>query len=85
MTETDPFVQLEGKETISAEEMMKLLNVLGLDTSDVELQSLLQRAKNGEAIERETLVSVVTAMIASDPKHLGELTETIGNFEIQLH
>ncbi|KAI8378844.1 hypothetical protein EDC96DRAFT_493385 [Choanephora cucurbitarum] len=80
----DPFVQLEGKETISPEEMLKLLNALNLSTSDAELQSLLQRAQKGESIEREAIVSVVTAMIASDEKHLGELTETIGDFEIQL-
>ncbi|KAI8082486.1 uncharacterized protein B0P05DRAFT_537256 [Gilbertella persicaria] len=82
----DPFVKdlKEGDDTrISAEDMLKLLESLKLDASDAEFQSLLLRAKNGEPIERETLMSVVTKMLSSDIEHLGELTGSIGDFEIQ--
>lgn len=64
---------------------MKLLESLKLDTTDnVQLQNLLERAKNGEAIEREVVMNAVTSLLSADSEHLGELTGSIGNFELEL-
>jgi hypothetical protein len=64
---------------------MKLLESLKLDTtSNAQLQGLLERAKNGEAIEREVVMTAVTSLLSADSEHLGELTGSIGNFELEL-
>lgn len=63
--------------------MMKLLESFKIDTSDVELQALLQRAKNGERIERDTLMNTVATLLSDDSKHLDELAGTIGDFQIE--
>lgn len=64
---------------------MKLLESLKLDTTgDAQLQDLLERAKNGEAIEREVVMNAVTSLLSADSENLGELTGSIGNFELEL-
>lgn len=63
--------------------MLKLLESLKLDTSDVELQALLLNAKNGQPVERDILMNIVTNLLSDDTKHLGELTNSIGDFEIE--
>lgn len=63
--------------------MLKLLESLKLDTSDVELQALLLNAKNGQPVERDILMNIVTSLLSDDTKHLGELTNSIGDFEIE--
>ncbi|KAI9360190.1 hypothetical protein BD770DRAFT_362306 [Pilaira anomala] len=82
---TNPFVSTPegGDTTVSAEDMMKLLESFKIDTSDVELQTLLQRAKNGERIERDTLMNTVATLLSDDSKHLDELAGTIGDFQIE--
>lgn len=73
-----------GEDTsISAEDTLKLVESLKLDISDVELEALIERAKKGESIERETLMNTVATILAADTEHLGELTGSIGNFEIE--
>lgn len=63
--------------------MLKLLESLKIDTSDTELQALLLNAKNGQPVERDTLMAVVTNLLSNDTQHLGELNESIGDFEIE--
>ncbi|KAI7887891.1 uncharacterized protein EV154DRAFT_326982 [Mucor mucedo] len=82
----NPFVNTpaQGSDTtISAEDMLKLLDTLKIDTSDTELQALLLNAQNGQPVERDTLMTVVTNLLSNDTKHLGELNENIGDFEIE--
>jgi hypothetical protein len=76
-------IHLGEDTTISPEDTLKLVESLKLDTSDSELQAIVQRAKNGESIERETLMNTVAALLSADSEHLGELTGSIGNFEIE--
>lgn len=68
--------------TISAEDMLKLLDSLKLDPSDTELHALVETAKSGQPVERETLMNIVTNLLA-DSQHLGELAGSIGDFEIE--
>ncbi|CAO3616988.1 unnamed protein product [Mucor hiemalis] len=82
---SNPFVNapVEGADTtISAEDMLKLLDSLKLDPSDTELQALVETAKSGQPVERDTLMNIVTNLLA-DSKHLGELAGSIGDFEIE--
>ncbi|KAL9539308.1 hypothetical protein PS6_011261 [Mucor atramentarius] len=83
----NPFVNTpaEGDDTtISAEDTLKLLESLKLDsTTDTEIQALLARAKNGEAVEREVVMNTVASLLSADSEHLGELTGSIGSFDIQ--
>jgi hypothetical protein len=73
-----------GEDTnISAEDTLKLVESLKLDTTNSELQALVQRANNGESVERETLMNTVASLLSADSEHLGELTGSIGNFEIE--
>ncbi|KAI7903273.1 uncharacterized protein BX663DRAFT_433696 [Cokeromyces recurvatus] len=71
--------------TISLEDMIHLLESLKITISDHhELQHLAQLAKDGKALERDTLMDMITAILAADTEHLKELTNSIGDFEIQL-
>jgi hypothetical protein len=60
--------------------MIKLLESLKLDTSDIELQALLLRAKSGEPIQQEDFLNIIEPLLANN-SHLEELN----NFEFQLH
>lgn len=60
--------------------MIHLLESLKLDTSDVELQALLLRAKNGEPIQHDDFMKIIEPLLANNA-HLEELN----NFEFQLH
>ncbi|KAK4509294.1 GTPase activating protein (GAP) for Rho1p [Mucor velutinosus] len=86
-TINNPFVNTptEGDDTnISAQDTLKLLESLKLDsTTNTEIQALLTRAKNGEAIEREVVMNTVASLLSADSEHLGELTGSIGDFDIQ--
>ncbi|KAG1048375.1 hypothetical protein G6F43_009235 [Rhizopus delemar] len=83
----DPFVHIpnQGEDTtVSAQDMLKLLESLELDPSSVpELQALYESAKNGKPVERDSLMNVVSSLLTNDSQHLGELTSSIGNFEIE--
>ncbi|KAI9476131.1 MAG: hypothetical protein EXX96DRAFT_651818 [Benjaminiella poitrasii] len=82
---TDTNLFATQSNVISVEDMENLLESLKLDVSKhLELQNLVQRAKEGEPIQRDTLMNIVTAILAADTEHLDELTNTIGDFEIQL-
>ncbi|KAG0735288.1 hypothetical protein G6F57_014194 [Rhizopus arrhizus] len=83
----DPFVHIpnQGEDTtVSAQDMLKLLESLELNPSSVpELQALYESAKNGKPVERDSLMNVVSSLLTNDSQHLGELTSSIGNFEIE--
>ncbi|KAG0904722.1 hypothetical protein G6F33_012715 [Rhizopus arrhizus] len=83
----DPFVHIpnQGEDTtVSAQDMLKLLESLELNPSSVpELQALYESAKNGKPVERDSLMNVVSSLLTNDSQHLGELTSSIENFEIE--
>ncbi|CAO3675230.1 hypothetical protein G6F70_004330 [Rhizopus microsporus] len=83
----DPFVlsvAQGGEAAISAQDMLKLLDSLKVDpSSSSDLQTLVESAKNGEPVDRETLMATVANLLANDTQHLGELAGSIGNFEIE--
>ncbi|KAG2235981.1 hypothetical protein BDF21DRAFT_425485 [Thamnidium elegans] len=71
-----------GDNTVSAADMLKLLESFHLDTSDVALQALLEKAKDGQPVDRDTLMATVATLLSDDKEHLSELTGSIGDFEI---
>ncbi|KAI9262649.1 hypothetical protein EDC94DRAFT_608754 [Helicostylum pulchrum] len=71
-----------GDTTVSAVDMLKLLESLHLDASDTSLKELLEKAKNGQPVDRDTLMNTVATLLSDDTEHLSELTGSIGDFEI---
>jgi hypothetical protein len=63
--------------------MLKLLESLKLDPSDHELQALVETAKNGQPVERDHLMTIVGNLLSENSQYLGELTGSIGDFEIE--
>lgn len=63
--------------------MLKLLDSLKLDPTDTELQALVEMAKNGQPVERDTLMTIVGNLLSENSASLGELTGSIGDFEIE--
>ncbi|KAG0742004.1 hypothetical protein G6F57_006179 [Rhizopus arrhizus] len=82
----DPFVLTPGQDkslTISADDMLKLLESLKMDSSSSpELRVLYESAKNGETVDQDILMNTVSSLLANDSKHFSELMGSIGTFDI---
>ncbi|KAG0167597.1 hypothetical protein DFQ28_009994 [Apophysomyces sp. BC1034] len=82
--EQNVFVSQGAHQPISEEDMRKLIDSLKLDASDNELRAMLESVRQqGGTIDKEQFQVVLTSMLA-DGKHLGELTGSIGEFDIDL-
>ncbi|CEP19081.1 hypothetical protein [Parasitella parasitica] len=83
-TDNNPFVNTPAQgddTTISAEDILNLLESLKVDnTSEPQLQAILERAKNGECMERDLVMSAVASLLPIDTDDLNEFS----NFDIQL-
>ncbi|KAF7726239.1 hypothetical protein EC973_008949 [Apophysomyces ossiformis] len=82
--EQNAFVSQDAHQPISEEDMRKLIDSLKLDASDNELRTMLESVRQqGGTIDKEQFQQVLSSMLA-DGKHLGELTGSIAEFDIDL-
>ncbi|KAI8881247.1 hypothetical protein K501DRAFT_253607 [Backusella circina FSU 941] len=67
---------------VTADELLKLIDSLKVVSADSKLQALMDAAKNGQSVDRDTVTEVVSSMLA-ETEGLGDLAGSIGEFDFK--